>query len=215
VIICPTFLHISLVQSSLRNDILIGSQNVGVNSKVGPYTGEICVTQLKDMDVQWSIIGHSERRRMGESHETCARKAKVAIDADIKIMFAIGETQQDRKDNNTMTVIQNQLDPLIRVLSANDWKKVVLAYEPVWAIGTGLTATPELAQETHKKIRDYIKETVGENISQQLCIQYGGSMNGANARDLLNQDDIDGGLVGGASLKSDFWKIVDSAVNYN
>lgn len=165
------------------------------------------------MDVHWSIIGHSERRQMGESHEVCARKAKVAIDADVKIMFAIGETQQDRKNNNTMTVIQNQLDPLIRILSPNDWKKVVLAYEPVWAIGTGLTATPQLAQETHKKIRDYIKETVGRNVSQQLCIQYGGSMNGTNARDLLNQDDIDGGLVGGASLKSDFWNIVDSAVH--
>merc|ERR1712024_180310 len=108
-------------------------------------------------------------------------KAKVAIDMDMKIMFAIGETKEDRQSKNTMSVIQNQLDPLIRKLDINDWKKVVLAYEPVWAIGTGLTATPELAQETHSSIRKYIEEKVSQNVSDELRIQYGGSMKGANA----------------------------------
>lgn len=210
VIVCPTFLHISHVQSSLRKDISIGSQNIGINPQEGAYTGEICARQLKDMNISWSIIGHSERRQMGESHETCATKAKVAIDTDMKVMFAVGETKEDRENKNTMSVIQNQLDPLIRKLDLNDWKKVVLAYEPVWAIGTGLTATPDLAQETHKKIREYIKEKVGKNVSEHLCIQYGGSMKGTNARELLEQEDIDGGLVGGASLKEDFWNIVNS-----
>merc|ERR1711937_360967 len=120
-----------------------------------------------------------------------------AIENGLSVMFAIGEKKEERESGVTMDVCAKQLAPLAKILSTEEWAKVAIAYEPVWAIGTGLTATPELAQEAHKNIREYIKSKVGENIGDTLCIQYGGSMKGTNARELLEQEDIDGGLVGG------------------
>jgi len=213
VIACPTFLHISTVQQSMRKDIAIGAQNIGSNPAEGAHTGEICANQLVDMDIEWTIIGHSERRTAGESNETCAKKALIALEAGMKIMFAIGETKQERVDGMTMDVLEMQLDPLMTLLKdekSEYWQNVVLAYEPVWAIGTGLTATPELAQDTHAWIRGHVKEKVSESVASELRIQYGGSMKGTNARELLKMPDIDGGLVGGASLKGDFWNIVNA-----
>lgn len=201
-------IHIPLVLSSLRDDIAVAAQNCGVNDKCGAYTGEICASQLVDMGVTWVIIGHSERREgfemAGESNELVAKKVKVAVDAGLKVMFCIGEKKEEREAGTTMDVCANQMEPAAKILSAEDWANVSIAYEPVWAIGTGLTATPEMAQETHASIRKWIEENVSPEVAAAIRIQYGGSMKGANAKDLLAQPDIDGGLIGGASLTSDF-----------
>merc|ERR1712113_476901 len=136
----------------------------------------------------------------GEDNELVAKKLKVAIDAGLKVMFAIGEKKEEREAGTTMEVCAKQLEPAAKLLTEEDWAKVAIAYEPVWAIGTGLTATPEMAQETHASIREWMAENVSADVASAIRIQYGGSMKGANAKDLLAQPDIDGGLIGGASL---------------
>ncbi len=194
----------------------MGAQNCGVNEKEGAYTGETCASQLLDVGVTWVIIGHSERREgfgmAGEDDELCAKKLKVALDAGLKVMFAIGEKKEEREAGTTMDVCAKQLEPAAKLLSEEDWKNVAIAYEPVWAIGTGLTATPEMAQETHASIREWMATNVSEDVAKAVRIQYGGSMKGANAKDLLAQPDIDGGLIGGASLKADFFNVVNGVL---
>lgn len=145
----------------------------------------------------------------GEPVELCATKAKVAIDAGLKVMFAIGEKKEEREGGTTMNVCASQLEPLAKALEAKDWDSIAIAYEPVWAIGTGLTATPEMAQDTHADIRKWISDNVSAEIANKTRIQYGGSMKGANAEALLAQPDIDGGLIGGASLTADFFNVVN------
>ena len=207
------FLHIGLCLSELRDDIEVSAQNCGLNEKPGAYTGEICASQLVDAGCTWVIIGHSERREgfgmAGEDSELVAKKVKVALDAGLKVMFAIGEKKEEREAGVTMDVCASQLAPAAKILSEDDWAKVAIAYEPVWAIGTGLTATPEMAQETHAGIRKWMAENVSEAVAKAIRIQYGGSMKGANAKDLLAQPDIDGGLIGGASLKADFFNVIN------
>lgn len=209
------FIHIPLALSELREDIAVSAQNSGVNSKAGAYTGEICASQLVDMGVTWVIIGHSERREgfemAGEDNELVAKKVKVALDAGLKVMFAIGEKKEERESGITMEVCAKQMEPAAKLLTTEDWANVAIAYEPVWAIGTGLTATPEMAQETHASIRAWISDNVSPAVAQAIRIQYGGSMKGANAKDLLAQPDIDGGLIGGASLKADFFNVINAA----
>ena len=213
VAVAAPFIHIGLCLSELRDDIAVSAQNCGVNEKEGAYTGEICASQLKDAGVTWVIIGHSERREgfgmAGEDSELVAKKVKVAVDAGLKVMFAIGEKKEEREAGTTMEVCASQLKPAAEILSESDWANVAIAYEPVWAIGTGLTATPEMAQETHKGIRDWMAENVSPQVAEAIRIQYGGSMKGANAKDLLAQPDIDGGLIGGASLKADFFNVIN------
>jgi len=216
VVICPTDIHIGLALATLRDDISVGAQNCGANDKPGAFTGEICASQLVDAGVQWVIIGHSERREgfgmAGEDSELCAKKLKVALDAGLKVMFAIGEKKEERESGVTMEVCASQLQPAAKLLEEKDWANVAIAYEPVWAIGTGLTATPEMAQETHKSIREWVAEHVSADVASAVRIQYGGSMKGANAKELLAQPDIDGGLIGGASLKADFFNVVNGAL---
>jgi triosephosphate isomerase len=213
VAICAPFIHIPLCLSKLREDIAVGAQNCGVNDKEGAYTGEICASQLKDIGCVWVVIGHSERREgfgmAGEDSELVAKKVKVALDAGLKVMFAIGEKKEERENGTTNDVCASQLAPAAKLLEEKDWENVAIAYEPVWAIGTGLTATPEMAQETHAFIRKWMSENVGEAVANAIRIQYGGSMKGANAKDLLAQPDIDGGLIGGASLKADFFNVIN------
>jgi len=208
VVVAVPFIHIPLALGTLREDIEVAAQNCGVNDKQGAYTGEICASQLVDMGVTWVVIGHSERREgfgmAGEDNELVAKKVKVAVDAGLKVMFCIGEKKEEREAGVTLEVCSAQMAPAAKLLSAEDWSKVSIAYEPVWAIGTGLTATPEMAQETHAGIRKWVAENVSEEVAKAVRIQYGGSMKGANAKDLLDQPDIDGGLIGGASLTSDF-----------
>jgi len=207
--------HIGLVLSMLRDDIEVAAQNCGSNDKCGAYTGEVCASQLVDMGVTWVILGHSERREgfdmAGEDSELVAKKTKVAVDAGLKVQFCIGEKKEEREAGITMDVCSSQLAPLAKVLSEEDWAKISIAYEPVWAIGTGLTATPEMAQETHKDVRAWVAENVSAAVAEKVQIQYGGSMKGANVEGLLSQPDIDGGLIGGASLKADFVNCINGA----
>ena len=213
VAICAPYVHIGLALSTLREDIAVGAQNCGVNAKPGAYTGQVSALQLKDAGVEWVIVGHSECREgfemAGEDEELCAKKLKVALDAGLKVMFAIGEKKEERESGITMEVCAKQLEPAAKMLSEEDWANVAIAYEPVWAIGTGLTATPEMAQETHKSIREWVAENVSAEVAKAVRIQYGGSMKGANAKELLAQPDIDGGLIGGASLKDDFFNVIN------
>jgi len=216
VAISAPYIHIGVALATLRDDIAVGAQNCGVNEKAGAYTGEISASQLLDAGVEWVIIGHSERREgfemAGEDAELCAKKLKVALDAGLKVMFAIGEKKEEREAGTTMKVCAAQLEPAAKLLSEEDWANVAIAYEPVWAIGTGLTATPEMAQETHKSIREWVAENVSADVAKAVRIQYGGSMKGANAKDLLAQPDIDGGLIGGASLKADFFNVINGVL---
>lgn len=213
VVLCVPYVHIPLCLGSLRDDIEVGAQNCGNNVKDGAFTGEIGAHMLKDIGCSWVIIGHSERREgfgmAGEPEALCAEKCKVALDAGLKVMFAIGEKKEERESGVTMDVCAKQMEPLAKILKTEEWANVAIAYEPVWAIGTGLTATPEMAQETHADIRNWIKENVSEDVAKAIRIQYGGSMKGANAVDLLKQPDIDGGLIGGASLEADFFNVIN------
>jgi triosephosphate isomerase len=216
VVICCVSLHIPQLLESLRDDIAVGAQNCGVNSANGAHTGEIGAFQIKDIGCTWVIIGHSERREgfemPGEPEELCAKKTKVAIQAGLKVMFCIGEKKEEREAGTTMEVCAKQLEPLAKILDMADWEQIAIAYEPVWAIGTGLTATPEMAQETHADIRKWIAENVSEDVAKAVRIQYGGSMKGVNVKSLLAQPDIDGGLIGGASLMEDFFNIVNGVL---
>mmetsp|Transcript_35513 Transcript_35513/g.86079 ORF Transcript_35513/g.86079 Transcript_35513/m.86079 type:complete len:276 (+) Transcript_35513:112-939(+) len=213
VVLCVPYLHIPLCLTSLRDDIEVGAQNCGNNVKDGAFTGEVGAHMLKDIGCTWVIIGHSERREgfgmVGETEALCAEKCKVALDKGLKVMFAIGEKKEERESGVTMEVCAKQLEPLAKLLGEAEWANVAIAYEPVWAIGTGLTATPEMAQDTHADIRKWVKENVSEAVAKAVRIQYGGSMKGANAVDLLKQPDIDGGLIGGASLKADFFNVIN------
>lgn len=213
VVLCCPDIHIPLLAEGLRKDIAVGGQNCGLNKGFGAFTGETCSTQLTDLGCTWVIIGHSERREgfgmVGETEQLCAEKTKVAIENGLSVMFAIGEKKEERESGVTMDVCAKQLAPLAKILSTEEWAKVAVAYEPVWAIGTGLTATPEMAQETHKNIRDWISSNVSADVAGAVRIQYGGSMKGANAEALLAQPDIDGGLIGGASLKADFFNVIN------
>jgi triosephosphate isomerase len=214
VILCVPFLHIAPVLASLRDDIEVGAQDCGKNTGDGAYTGEVGAHQLVDIGCTWVIVGHSERRAgfgiQGETPDLCAQKCKVALDKGLKVMFAIGEQKEDRESGDTMKVCAAQLEPLVKLLEPGHWEKIAIAYEPVWAIGTGLSATPEMAQETHASIRGWISENVSSAVAAEIRIQYGGSMKGENAAELLKQPDIDGGLIGSASLKADFLNVINS-----
>lgn len=213
VALCVPYLNIPSLLTGLRKDIAVGAQDSGLNAGNGAYTGEIGSHQLADCGVEWVIIGHSERREgfgmAGEPVDLCAKKCKVALDNGLKVMFAIGEKKDERESGVTMKVCASQLEPLAKILAPEEWANVAIAYEPVWAIGTGLTATPEMAQETHAQIRSWVSENVSPEVAEAVRIQYGGSMKGANAKDLLAQPDIDGGLIGGASLKADFFNVIN------
>jgi triosephosphate isomerase (TIM) len=214
VAICSSFIHISKLTETLRDDIAIGAQDLAFNQDSGAQTGEVRGSQLIDLGCTWVIVGHSERREgfgmVGEPNEVCAMKCKTAIKAGLNVMFCIGEKAEERENGTTMVVCASQLEPLTTVLEIDDWTKVAIAYEPVWAIGSGLTATPEMAQETHKSIREWIATNVSDDVAKAVRIQYGGSMKGANAPGLLAQPDIDGGLIGGASLTADFFNIINA-----
>jgi triosephosphate isomerase len=212
VVVCAPHVYLTSLISTLREDMAVGAQDCGVNAAKGAYTGEVGTFMLNDIGATWVIIGHSERRvgfgMAGEPVELCATKCKVAVDAGLKVMFCIGESKADRESGVTMKVCAAQMAPLVKALDAKDWANISIAYEPVWAIGTGLTATPAMAQETHADIRKWIAANVSPEVAAAVRIQYGGSMKGKNAEELLAQPDIDGGLIGGASLTEDFFNVV-------
>lgn len=192
------------VRVTKGSNIAIAAQNM-YPKESGAYTGEISPVMLKDMGVEYVILGHSERREyFKETNEFINEKVKVALAHNLIPILCIGEKLEEREAGKTAEVNEKQLREGLAGLTKEEAKKVVIAYEPVWAIGTGKTATPEMAEETHKEIRDVLKSMFAE-VADEMTIQYGGSMNAKNAADLLAQENIDGGLVGGASLDADIF----------
>jgi triosephosphate isomerase len=201
VVVAPTALHIGLVQGLLTNkSIEISAQN-SLQFKAGAYTGEIAPELLVDFGLAWTILGHSERRQIFHTDDkTVGEQVKLALAAGLKVIACVGETLQEREANQTQQVVERQLKAIAD--NVNDWSKVVIAYEPVWAIGTGKVATPAQAQEVHKSTREWLN-SYKSGIGSSTRIIYGGSVKGDNAAELATQPDIDGFLVGGASLKAD------------
>ncbi|GAA5900406.1 hypothetical protein JCM8208_005353 [Rhodotorula glutinis] len=211
VVIAPPALYILPLKEHARAGIQVAAQNAH-QLPAGAYTGEISLQQLKDIGLKWVILGHSERRTIfHESDELIAEKTAAALKAGIQVIFCIGETLEEREGDKTEEVVTRQTEALAKVISEDDWKHIVVAYEPVWAIGTGKVATPEVAQDTHKMIRNFLAKRISQKVADDTRIIYGGSVAGKNAKELCNQPDIDGALVGGASLKPEFVDIIRAA----
>lgn len=203
----PAILIPEMVKAADGSNIKIGAENVHWAAS-GAYTGEISAAMLKEYGVSYAIIGHSERRQyFGETDETVNKRVLFALENGIAPIVCVGETLSERENNQTEKVLTKQLE--IGLKGVEDITKLVIAYEPVWAIGTGKTATDEQAQETIKFIRSKLGEIFCPRCAENVVIQYGGSMNAANCKGLMAQPDIDGGLIGGASLKTDFAVIVN------
>ena len=211
VFIAPTFVNLSAaVKMTKDSSIYVSAQNMH-QSASGAFTGEISSTMLLDIGVQHVILGHSERRAyFGETDELLKEKVQAALKAGLHIIFCFGEELDDRKSETHFDVVKKQLSTVLFDLDATQWQKIILAYEPVWAIGTGETASPEQAQEMHAFIRSLILENYDSSCANAVSILYGGSVKPANATKILAQTDVDGGLIGGASLQAeDFAAIVN------
>ncbi|MBC8945585.1 MULTISPECIES: triose-phosphate isomerase [Xenorhabdus] len=211
VAIAPPTVYVSLAKSALAGSrIALGAQDVGVNLS-GAFTGETSAEMLKDVGARYIIIGHSERRTYHkESDEFIAKKFAVLKEQGLIPVLCIGETEQENEAGQTETVCARQIDAVLNTLGAEAFEGAIIAYEPVWAIGTGKSATPAQAQAVHKFIRDHIAKQDAA-IAEQVIIQYGGSVNAGNAAELFTQPDIDGALVGGASLKADAFAVIVKA----
>ena len=208
-VVAPPAVYLHLVRDTLTKDIEVAAQNV-YDKPNGAYTGEISVEQLKDSRVTWAILGHSERRTiLGESDEVVASKTKFATDGGLSVIWCCGESLEERESGKTVDVVTKQLAAL-KAKIGSDWSKIVVAYEPIWAIGTGKVATTEQAQEVHAAVRKWLKENVDEKAANETRILYGGSVSEKNCKELAKQADIDGFLVGGASLKPAFVDIINS-----
>ncbi|XP_073104358.1 triosephosphate isomerase, cytosolic isoform X2 [Elaeis guineensis] len=209
VVISPPYVFLPLVKSLLRPDFHVAAQNCWVK-KGGAFTGEISADMLKNLDIHWVILGHSERRLLlGESNEFVGDKVAYALSQGLKVIACVGETLEQRESGATMEVVAAQTKAIADRIS--DWTNVVVAYEPVWAIGTGKVATPAQAQEVHSALRMWLQTNVSAQVAESTRIIYGGSVNGANCKELAGQPDVDGFLVGGASLKAEFLEIIKSA----
>ncbi len=213
VIICPPFTSLETASTLLKDSVIkLGAQNMYFEES-GAFTGEVSVSMLKSVGCEYVILGHSERRTIfGEGDQVINKKIKTAIKFGLKPIFCIGETLEEREKGITFKVVETQIQNGLQDLSENDLSNLIIAYEPVWAIGTGRNATPQQAQEVHQFIRGLISKLYSSNFARQLVIQYGGSVKADNAQELLSQPDIDGALVGGACLKADsFIKIIIAA----
>ncbi|CDJ60935.1 triosephosphate isomerase, putative [Eimeria maxima] len=218
VVVAPPSLHAGFVLRGLQRPFKVAAQDSSLVESFGAFTGELAPQMMKDFGIKTVIVGHSERRagfgnQPGESNEVVAAKAKNAIKNGLQVIACIGESLETRQSGKTMEFIGEQLKAYASALSPTDWGLVVLAYEPIWAIGTGQTATPDMAQQTHKEIRQWLRKNVGQQIAEDIRIIYGGSVKGSNAKELFGGEDIDGFLVGGASLTSDFHAILKAAKN--
>ena len=210
--VSPSFVSLEQAQNILKNSPVEDvAQNMHYEEK-GAFTGEISYKMLKSINVNSVIIGHSERRTLFcENDDTIKRKIKTALDNEMKVIFCFGESLEDRKEKRHIKIISKQLDVITNDLKINQWNQIILAYEPVWAIGTGLNATPEQAQEIHKHVREEIATTFNKNLADTVRILYGGSLKPNNSKEIFFQPDIDGGLIGGASLSfEDFYSIIRS-----
>lgn len=201
VIVCVPYidLHAALAAAKGSN-VMVGAENCHW-AESGAFTGEISATMLKDIGVPYVIVGHSERRQyFGETDLTVRDRTRAALNAGLEVILCVGELKEQRLENITAEVVRMQTKLALKDVSENELGNIIIAYEPVWAIGTGLTATPEQANEVCAMIRDLVAELYGKTAADKMVVQYGGSMNENNADELLGQSDIDGGLIGGASL---------------
>ena len=211
-IVAPPFTHLCAVGKALAGSkVELSAQNCADHVK-GAYTGEVSVDMLKAVGCQWTILGHSERREYyGETDEKLVEKTRLALEAGLGVILCVGERLEEREAGKHFDVCASQIENVLYKFSAEDMKKVIIAYEPVWAIGTGKTATAEQAEEIHDFIRSRIAAKFGDEVAEDMTILYGGSCKPSNARELFAQKDIDGGLIGGAALKAaDFIEIAKS-----
>lgn len=201
--VCPPFPYLMTVHAQIKNSpVVLGSQNVYCESK-GAFTGEVSPAMALDCGCTWTLVGHSERRLViGEDNKLINKKVNAALAAGLNVILCIGETLEQRQQNQTEKVVESQLAGSLEGITP-DPEKLVLAYEPVWAIGTGVVATPDQAEEVHQFIRGWLTRQYSAAVAEKLCIQYGGSVNAGNAKQLISQPNVDGLLVGGASLKAD------------
>jgi len=210
VVVSPSFVNLATIAAELKDsDISVAAQNMNENKK-GAFTGEVSADMLSGIGIEKVILGHSERRAIyGETDAMLAAKTDAALANDMEVIFCIGELLEERKEGRHFDVVSEQIEKALFHLGADAWNKIVLAYEPVWAIGTGETASPEQAQEMHAHIRKVVSEKYGAEVANALPILYGGSCNPKNAREIFSKDDVDGGLIGGASLKAeDFMGVI-------
>lgn len=203
VVICPPFLHLSAIALELKNSsVKVGAQNCHTASK-GAFTGEVSAEMLASVGIQYCLVGHSERRAyFFEDDDELSQKMKQLFTSGIQPIFCCGESLEDRKDQSYLEVIEQQLE-LLWGFSEEKFNRIIIAYEPVWAIGTGETATAAQAQEIHAFIRRLIQEKKGSSVADNTTILYGGSCKPSNAKELFDKKDVDGGLIGGAALDSD------------
>ncbi len=212
IVICPPGIYLELASDiALQNDFWCGAQNIS-QFEHGAYTGEISAAMIKSAGVKYVILGHSERRSyFGENDEIIAKKIERALDNDLIPIYCCGEVLHEREENKHFEVVAAQINKTLTWMADHQIRKTVIAYEPVWAIGTGRTASPAQAQEMHAYIRKILADYYGQDTADSVSILYGGSCNPGNAAELFAQPDVDGGLIGGASLKADdFVKIVNS-----
>ncbi|MCD2260378.1 triose-phosphate isomerase [Psychroserpens luteolus] len=212
VMIAPSFTNLwHAFESTRQHDIEVVAQNMHFSDK-GAYTGEVSAGMLKSLGIKTVILGHSERRAYyNETDESLAKKVDAALQNNMRIIFCFGEELSDRKSGNEETVVENQIKNALFHLEASAFKNIVLAYEPVWAIGTGETASPEQAQDMHAFIRKTLANNYGNDTAESVSILYGGSVKPNNAKEIFSKPDVDGGLIGGASLKAeDFYAIVNA-----
>ena len=213
VIVAPTFVNLASAVDHLEfTNIDVAAQNVH-QAEAGAFTGEISADMLKSVGVNTVILGHSERRAI--FHETdalIANKVDTALEHEMTVIFCFGEELKDRQTKNHFNIVENQLKDGIFHIEAKDWENVVLAYEPVWAIGTGETASPEQAQEMHEFIRQTVRTAFGNEIADTVSILYGGSVKPDNAKEIFSKPDVDGGLIGGAALKADDFVAIVNAL---
>jgi triosephosphate isomerase len=210
VIVAPTFINLASAVDHLEfTNITVAAQNVH-QAESGAFTGEISADMLTSVGVNTVILGHSERRAIfNESDALIANKVNTALQHDMTVIFCFGEELKDRQSENHYNIVENQLRDGLFHIAAKDWEKIVLAYEPVWAIGTGETASPEQAQDMHEFIRETVHKAFGSGIAEDVSILYGGSVKPDNAKEIFSKPDVDGGLIGGAALNAkDFVAIV-------
>lgn len=212
VVISPTFVSLQKASKMTKDTMIeVAAQNMHQEEN-GAYTGEISAKMLKSIYVDTVILGHSERREyFGETDELLAEKVDAALRNELEIIFCFGEVLEDRKSGNHFKVVEEQIKKALFHLNSEDWKNIVLAYEPVWAIGTGETASPDQAQEMHAFIRELVAERYISDVSEEVSILYGGSVKPANAKEIFSKEDVDGGLIGGAALNvNDFLALIES-----
>lgn len=213
VIVAPTFVNLQSAVENLKfSNIAVAAQNVH-QAESGAFTGEISADMLTSVGVKTVILGHSERRAIfNESDALIANKVNTALKHEMTVIFCFGEELKDRQSKNHFNVVENQLRDGLFHIESKDWDSIVLAYEPVWAIGTGETASPEQAQEMHEFIRETVRKAFGSEIAENVSILYGGSVKPENAKEIFSKPDVDGGLIGGAALKADDFVAIVNAI---